>query len=256
MKTPNPTHRDYARHPALVECRRRLATIARSRSYLPEERWSSLPGSHLGCDNQRGSCSGFGTWGSWATSPDPTFTWSIISGTGRSIGARMLLTGRGRPGHEKFVPGTSWILGRFGTLEAAMAASRPLLEAARALDCGNWPSFSAPWAARSRFPGSSRMSAPRGLSIGCEFLPMRPPPGNGSVRRLPPGAGHSWKTRRDSTPLPERPPRERIVTPAKGDEVPIASARHAGDDVRPGRSECTAAGPIRPAKRALRARAR
>ncbi len=51
------------------------------------------------------------------------------------IAARLLLTARGRPGHEKLLP-EAWIVARFGDPEAAVLRFPAAPEAARALGCG------------------------------------------------------------------------------------------------------------------------
>ena len=52
------------------------------------------------------------------------------------IAARILLTRRGRPGHEKFLP-EAWIVARFGDREAAITRSPAATDAVRALGCGD-----------------------------------------------------------------------------------------------------------------------
>ena len=58
-----------------------------------------------------------------------------LQGLADPIAARLLLAGRGRPGHEKVLP-VAWIAARFGGPETALARLPGALDAARALGCG------------------------------------------------------------------------------------------------------------------------
>jgi arabinofuranosyltransferase len=52
------------------------------------------------------------------------------------VGSRLALTQRGRPGHEKLLP-DAWIVARFGDPAGAAFRSTAVLEAGRALGCGD-----------------------------------------------------------------------------------------------------------------------
>ena len=136
MKTANPTFGEYARHPAVEQYRRRLLSYDRavllSFDRREMERASSLaawvpPSTRL--------VLGLGNIGILGYFAGPDVHVVDQLGLTDPIGARVLLTERGRPGHEKFLP-DAWIVARFANPEAVKGRFPAAPEAARALQCG------------------------------------------------------------------------------------------------------------------------
>jgi arabinofuranosyltransferase len=137
MKTPNPVSIDaYLRHWYIAEFQRRLARSHRTvlfnelsglESAGPME--PSVPASVrvvLGLRN-------VGVLGYLA---GPGVHLSDLLGLGDPIGSRLVLTERGRPGHEKLTPDV-WVIARFGDHEAARARFPSVSDAGRAMGCGD-----------------------------------------------------------------------------------------------------------------------
>jgi arabinofuranosyltransferase len=137
MKMPNPIHiDDYLRHPYVAEVRRDLLSYDRAiliDGGRPELLFAAslAPSVPRSTRNVLG-LSNIGVLGYVAGSDIDVVD---RMGLADPIASRLMLTKRGRPGHEKLLP-EAWIVARFGEPEAARARFPGASDAARALGCG------------------------------------------------------------------------------------------------------------------------
>ena len=139
FETPNPVRiEDYARHPALIQFSRRLLEFNRAVTLTQQEDLSFIVTVPLATSAPSSIrlVLGLANIGMLGYLAGPSVHVVDRLGLADPIGARLQLTVRDRPGHEKWLP-EAWVLARFADPQAAVTLFPGRREAARALGCGD-----------------------------------------------------------------------------------------------------------------------
>jgi arabinofuranosyltransferase len=136
MKTPNPVSIDsYRRHWYIADFTRRLSQY--HRAILFNELTGLEPAAPMdpSVPESVRVVLGLRNVGILGYIAGPEVHLSDLLGLGDPVGARLVLTERGRPGHEKVMPDV-WVVARFGDHDAARARFPAVSDAGRAMRCG------------------------------------------------------------------------------------------------------------------------
>ena len=137
MKTPNPVSIEtYLRHWYVAEFKQRLSSFHRAVLFNELTGLESAGPMNPSVPESVRVVLGLRNVGVLGYLAGPDVHLSDLLGLGDPIGSRLVLTERGRPGHEKLTPDV-WVVARFGDHDAARARYPAVSDAGRAMSCGD-----------------------------------------------------------------------------------------------------------------------